>query len=140
VGGKAAVKEKVGTREGRGHSSPAPPVAGRGTPAPARPGVMSAGREGANPGGRGRVRPRPRVARVRPPSPEQRLAAAFRRMYRGTVAYFRESRLEMRKVVWPSRRETLVYTLVVVMSTAVVGLVIWVFDVGLSTLLRMVIR
>lgn len=73
-------------------------------------------------------------------SPERRLIAAFRRMYRNTVAYFRESRLEMRKVVWPSRRETLVYTLVVVVSTAIVGLVIWVFDVGLSTLLRMVIR
>lgn len=46
----------------------------------------------------------------------------------------------MRKVVWPSRRETMVYTLVVVASTAIVGLVIWVFDIGLSGLLRLIIR
>ncbi|MEW6545933.1 MAG: preprotein translocase subunit SecE [Bacillota bacterium] len=86
------------------------------------------------------MRPKPKLTRVRPPSPEQRLVAAFRRMYRNTVAYFRETRLEMRKVVWPSRRETAVYTLVVVAATAIVGLVIWVFDVGLSALLGVIIR
>ncbi|MBC7340300.1 MAG: preprotein translocase subunit SecE [Firmicutes bacterium] len=61
-------------------------------------------------------------------------------MYRGAVAYFRETRLEMRKVVWPSRRETVVYTLVVVAATAVVGVLIWVFDIGLSAVLRTIIR
>ncbi|MDI6894051.1 MAG: preprotein translocase subunit SecE [Bacillota bacterium] len=86
------------------------------------------------------MRARPRVARVRLLSPEQRLVAAIRRTYRNAVAYFRETRLEMRKVVWPSRRETMVYTLVVVASTAIVGLVIWVFDIGLSGLLRLIIR
>lgn len=136
MGGKVAIKEKVRSREGersRASRKPAPPSS------TARPPVSkTAGKPGG--GARVQVRPKPKLTRVRPPSPEQRLVAAFRRMYRNTVAYFRETRLEMRKVVWPSRRETAVYTLVVVAATAIVGLVIWVFDVGLSALLGVIIR
>ncbi len=85
---------------------------------------------------------RPRSVRVvrRHLSPERRVANMFRRWYRGLVAYFRETRLEMRKVVWPSRRETAIYTLVVVIATAVVAMVVWVFDVGLSAILGRIIR
>lgn len=159
MGGKVAIKEKVKTRPGvpqrrDGKAASAPtstraPVVKKtevaNTQAPvlnkteaARTHAPVVKKAGGKPGVQ--VRPRVKVARVRYPSPEQRLAAAFRRMYRGAVAYFRETRLEMRKVVWPSRRETVVYTLVVVAATAIVGLLIWVFDIGLSAVLRTIIR
>lgn len=146
MGGKVAIKEKVKTRPGvpqrrDGKAASAPtstraPVVKKTEAARTHAPVVK--KAGGKPGVQ--VRPRVKVARVRYPSPEQRLAAAFRRMYRGAVAYFRETRLEMRKVVWPSRRETVVYTLVVVAATAVVGLLIWVFDIGLSAVLRTIIR
>ncbi|MGB9868108.1 MAG: preprotein translocase subunit SecE [Bacillota bacterium] len=54
--------------------------------------------------------------------------------------FFGEVRYEMRKVVWPDRRSTMLYTWVVAASVVVVGAVIWVFDVGLSAVLRLVLK
>jgi preprotein translocase subunit SecE len=46
--------------------------------------------------------------------------------------FLREVRAELRKVIWPTRRETMVFTAVVVVSVAIVAAVIWVFDSILS--------
>lgn len=54
--------------------------------------------------------------------------------------FFRDVRYEMRKVVWPDRHSTMLYTWVVAASVVVVGAVIWLFDVGLSAVLRLVIK
>jgi len=86
------------------------------------------------------VRVRRHPVRPRVTSPERRVANMFRRWYRGLIGYFRETRLEMRKVAWPSRRETVIYTLVVVLATVVVGVIVWVFDVGLSAALGLIIK
>ncbi len=41
-------------------------------------------------------------------------------MFSRIIAFFKEARIELKKVTWPTRRETLRYTLaVVVMSLAV---------------------
>jgi preprotein translocase subunit SecE len=47
-----------------------------------------------------------------------------------------DSRIEVRKVVWPSRQETLQTTLVVVAMVLVVGVVLWLFDLILMAILR----
>ncbi|HCJ09874.1 MAG TPA: preprotein translocase subunit SecE [Clostridiales bacterium] len=47
--------------------------------------------------------------------------------------YLREVRTELRKVVWPDRRQTVVYTGVVVISVTIVAAMIWVVDTILST-------
>ena len=44
----------------------------------------------------------------------------------------KEARVEVRKVVWPSREETTQTTLVVVLVVALVGLLMWGLDSGLS--------
>ena len=44
----------------------------------------------------------------------------------------KESRVEVRKVVWPSRQETTQTTLIVVVVVALVGLMLWGLDSGLS--------
>jgi len=53
--------------------------------------------------------------------------------------YLREARAELRKVTWPDRRQTVVYTGVVIVSVVVVALVIWVVDAVLSEALKLLL-
>jgi preprotein translocase subunit SecE len=54
--------------------------------------------------------------------------------------FSREVRAEMRKVVWPDRRQTTVFTVVVLASTAFIALLIWGFDSLLNLLLGLIIH
>jgi len=47
-----------------------------------------------------------------------------------------DARMEVRKVVWPSRQETLQTTLVVIVMVLIVGIVLWLFDMVLMGILR----
>ncbi len=49
----------------------------------------------------------------------------------GAVAYSRGALLEMRKVVWPTRRETTQTTLLVAAMVVLVGIILWLFDMFL---------
>lgn len=42
--------------------------------------------------------------------------------------WFREMKSELKKVVWPSRQKVVKDTGVVILSTAVIGACIWIFD------------
>jgi preprotein translocase subunit SecE len=46
----------------------------------------------------------------------------------GIVAFGRSAAMEMRKTVWPTRRETTQTTLIVVVAVAILGLLIWIID------------
>ena len=48
------------------------------------------------------------------------------------VRFLREVRDEVAKVVWPSRREVVVYTMVVILTVLVVGLFVFGLDVLFS--------
>ncbi|QGU32814.1 preprotein translocase subunit SecE [Thermochromatium tepidum] len=50
--------------------------------------------------------------------------------------FISDSRMEVRKVVWPSRQETLQTTLVVVVMVLLLGIVLWLFDMILMSILR----
>jgi preprotein translocase subunit SecE len=47
-----------------------------------------------------------------------------------------DSRMEVRKVVWPTRQETMQTTLVVVVMVLVLGILMWLFDMTLVAILR----
>lgn len=47
---------------------------------------------------------------------------------KATLAFAREARVEMRKVIWPTRQETLQTTLIVAAVTAVMSLILWGLD------------
>lgn len=47
---------------------------------------------------------------------------------KATLAFVREARIEMRKVIWPTRQETLQTTLIVAIVTAVMALILWGLD------------
>lgn len=47
-----------------------------------------------------------------------------------------EAKIEVRKVVWPSRQETVQTTLIVFVMVLIMGLVLWLFDMMLGAILR----
>lgn len=51
------------------------------------------------------------------------------------INFAKESRTEVRKVVWPTRQETMQTTLVVLVATIIMGLILWGLD---AILLRVV--
>ncbi|GAA4886061.1 preprotein translocase subunit SecE [Ferrimonas pelagia] len=53
-------------------------------------------------------------------------------------AFAQESRLEVRKVVWPSRQETMQTTMIVLAVTAIVAFVIWLLDMGLVRIVNLI--
>jgi preprotein translocase subunit SecE len=50
---------------------------------------------------------------------------------RGLWSFFRESRNEVRKMVWPTRPETIQTTLIVFALVFLVGLILWLLDMAL---------
>ena len=54
----------------------------------------------------------------------------------GLKAYFKGVRTEMKKVVWPTRKETIAYTVIVVVTCVAFGLLFWGFDTGFLALLK----
>lgn len=62
------------------------------------------------------------------------------RLVSAGVKFLREVRTEMKKVQWPGRRETGIFTAVVVASVVVVAVAVWLVDVGLSFLVGSLLR
>ncbi len=58
----------------------------------------------------------------------------------GLQRWFRETRGELRKVVWPTREEALRLTYVVIGISLVMGLLLGVMDLLLSTLYGLLVR
>ena len=52
----------------------------------------------------------------------------FKRFFGAIARYFRELRSELKKVVWPTPKQVLKSTLIVIACVIAVGLFIWAFD------------
>jgi len=52
-------------------------------------------------------------------------------MGKGFIAFLNESRVEVRKMVWPTKQETVQATMVVVALVFFVGIVLWLLDMFL---------
>ena len=46
--------------------------------------------------------------------------------------FFKEIRVELKKVIWPTRKQLVNYTITVLLTCLIVGTVIWVVDFGLA--------
>lgn len=62
--------------------------------------------------------------------------AAMTAKGKATITFARESRMEVRKVVWPTRQETLQTTLIVLAVTVVMALILWGIDGVMVRLVR----
>ena len=56
-----------------------------------------------------------------------------------TLAFLQDSRTELRKVVWPTRTEAVQTTLVVIAVVILVGIFLWLVDMGLGLIVRSLI-
>ncbi len=54
--------------------------------------------------------------------------------------FFREVRVEMKKVTWPSRKETIASTSIVLITVFVVGFYLGIVDLGLSRLIKILLE
>ncbi len=57
-----------------------------------------------------------------------------------TKQFFREVRVEMKKVTWPSRKETIASTSIVLITVFVVGFYLGIVDLGLSRLIKVLLE
>lgn len=53
--------------------------------------------------------------------------------------YFKDLKAEFKKVVWPSKKQVINNTSVVLVTMAFAGMFIWAFDVGLTKLINVVL-
>ncbi|MBY5923571.1 preprotein translocase subunit SecE [Ferrimonas balearica] len=53
-------------------------------------------------------------------------------------AFAQESRMEVRKVVWPTRQETVQTTLIVFAATAFMAFCLWLLDMGLVWIVNLI--
>ena len=56
------------------------------------------------------------------------------------VQFFKESRAELKKVVWPTRDDVVSSIKVVIISTIIVALILGLLDLGFSELFRIVMK
>jgi preprotein translocase subunit SecE len=60
----------------------------------------------------------------------------IREFLRTAQQFFREVRVEMKKVTWPSRKETIASTSVVLVTVFLVAFYLGIVDLGLSRLIK----
>jgi preprotein translocase subunit SecE len=64
------------------------------------------------------------------------LMAAFTGPGRALTGFFSETRFELRKVVWPTRQETIQTTLVVMVVVLIISIILWLIDMTLAWIVR----
>jgi|LSQX01.1.fsa_nt_gb preprotein translocase subunit SecE len=60
--------------------------------------------------------------------------------WKKTQRFFHDIRIELKKVNWPTKRELLVFTSVVIVVILIIGIFFWIIDTGLTALLKLIIR
>lgn len=56
------------------------------------------------------------------------------------LQFFREVSLELKKVTWPTRKQTIGLTVVVIILVLIISLFLGIIDIGLSSLIRLVLH
>ncbi len=57
-----------------------------------------------------------------------------------SIQFLREVKVELKKVTWPTRKQTMGSTVVVIILVMIIALFLGVVDAGLSSLLRLVLK
>ena len=73
------------------------------------------------------------IARAAPPQQKSTIISK-------TIQFLREVKMELKKVTWPSRKQTLGSTLVVLILVTIIAFFLGAVDIGLSSLVRAVLQ
>ncbi|MDY6952219.1 MAG: preprotein translocase subunit SecE [Thermodesulfobacteriota bacterium] len=72
---------------------------------------------------------------IKPTGPKIKLA-----FWERTTQFLREVKIELKKVTWPSKKETIASTAVVIILVIIVSAFLGIVDFGLSSLIRFVLQ
>jgi len=61
-------------------------------------------------------------------------------VFQTSIQFLREVKIELKKVTWPSRKQTIGSTVVVIALVLLISLFLGVVDIGLSSLMRAVLQ
>jgi preprotein translocase subunit SecE len=86
------------------------------------------------------VRKRSAPAPARRPIAERKPPGRIGQWIERAAQFLREVKVELKKVTWPSRKQTIGSTVVVIVLVMVISLFLGVVDVGLSSLIRVVLQ
>ena len=78
-----------------------------------------------------------KTAKKQPPAKATEKGPGF---IQKTKQFFREVRVELKKVTWPSRKETMASTSVVIVLVIIVSVYLGIVDMGLSRALKILIK
>lgn len=105
---------------------------------------------GSEPNGNDEVQKKPMTSassassdsQKRAPLAQKRAAAAPKppNFIEKSIQFLREVRAELKKVTWPSRKQTLGSTLVVIVLVMIISFFLGMVDMGLSSLIRLVLQ
>lgn len=59
------------------------------------------------------------------------------RLGQGLIGFARDSRMEVRKVVWPTRQETVQTTFMVIVAVIIIGIFLWLVDMLLAEAIQL---
>ena len=68
------------------------------------------------------------------------MAFSIRVKYEGAIQFLREVKTELKKVTWPTRKDTLSATAVVLVAVFIIGLFLGIVDSGLSSVIRELLK
>jgi preprotein translocase subunit SecE len=60
------------------------------------------------------------------------------RLGQGLTGFAREARMEVRKVVWPTRQETVQTTFMVIVAVIIIGIFLWLIDMLLAQAIQLI--
>jgi preprotein translocase subunit SecE len=104
----------------------------------ARPTAVAAGADGADADKEKKKKQSP--ATIQAAAPESSAILKLTDKYFGTwIQFFREVRVELGKVAWPSRKQTIGSTAVVIIFVFMIALFLGVVDFGLSNIIRLIL-
>lgn len=63
----------------------------------------------------------------------------FAKARKSVVRFFKEIKNELKKVIWPTKEQMVNNTLTVLFTCLVVGITIWIADLGLTKLVELVL-
>lgn len=78
-------------------------------------------------------KPKQTVAQISPNDDGDGRENFFRRSGR----FFRETIHELRRVQWPGRKEVVNYTIAALLTCLLMGLLVWVFDIGVAKIMSL---
>jgi preprotein translocase subunit SecE len=91
-------------------------------------------------GSAGEIRKRSSVSQTKTLTRKKTEPGKIKNYINKAVQFLREVKVELKKVVWPTRKQTLGSTVVVIILTMIIASFLGVVDIGLSSLIRVVLH